>query len=294
MESFECTHRVKAQEVVVKDFFELRLPIVESGTVIEYKVWTEKCDIGFSVVLEDLEQNECAELVEHSRVDSHIEPICGRHGPLSADSFMASNSGGGDGGMGSPRRAPSSESRVLSPGGGQASTSTLGFVVLIFDNSYSWLRSKKLSYSVSLLQDPVAARDLRVNNIKRRVAACDDDIQRAERRSERAEEEKNELEGVMNNLKAELETVAKEINKKKASLDAIIQEQTYLAERMQQQRAIRGSLVERLVREESSAGSNASHDDGNSIPRHIEELTAEENEETELVEQDDDGEYDDL
>ncbi len=112
--SSESTY--KATKVPVTYALELPLPVVMVGSTVRYAFSTEKDDISFAVYIRHADINDESEDVEETellspeRVDSGDGPITG--------SFVVT------------------EAPVT--------------VLLSFDNNYSWLRSKVLSYSVTI------------------------------------------------------------------------------------------------------------------------------------------------
>lgn len=72
--------RFKSLDQVVKQDFELRLPVTAPGAVLHYRFATAGFDICFGVYAEEADGEE--DLLPEERVDSHEEPVIGELGPL--------------------------------------------------------------------------------------------------------------------------------------------------------------------------------------------------------------------
>ena len=112
-----------------------------------------------------------------------------------------------------------------------------GWVVFSFDNSYSWLREKSLSYHIVLEPvDATARRVLRHREARAVLRRAAEDLTRAERRMSRTEAATSELKGSLNELEATLQSLQAQIAAKKHSLKELQTETSFLEHRIHIQR----------------------------------------------------------
>ena len=110
-----------------------------------------------------------------------------------------------------------------------------------FDNEFSWLREKVISYKITVT--PPSRESLAAGR-RRRAKACmkavDDDLKSAEQRLEAATQQKT-------NLATEIEKLAKELEEKKKSLQVATKEEKWLKERVSLRKDQRKLLQDRLT-----------------------------------------------
>mmetsp|Transcript_87979 Transcript_87979/g.175980 ORF Transcript_87979/g.175980 Transcript_87979/m.175980 type:complete len:223 (+) Transcript_87979:175-843(+) len=108
-----------------------------------------------------------------------------------------------------------------------------GMVVLVWDNSYSWLRAKALSYSVTL--QPPAKEQLMILHAgatRQQLLNCSEDIMRAGRRKKRAGAEAHELRNDIRRLNDQISALQLEASQKSRALADLDQEQAFLQRRI--------------------------------------------------------------
>jgi hypothetical protein len=108
-----------------------------------------------------------------------------------------------------------------------------GMALLIWDNSYSWMRAKVLSYSVTL-EPPVKERfhELQAESTRRQLLNCSEDLMRANRRKQRAGAEAHELRNDIRRLNDEISALQLEASQKSRALADLDQEQAFLQRRI--------------------------------------------------------------
>mmetsp|Transcript_11115 Transcript_11115/g.22542 ORF Transcript_11115/g.22542 Transcript_11115/m.22542 type:complete len:249 (+) Transcript_11115:82-828(+) len=191
-------------DVPVTYALELPIPIAVRGSSINYSFSSENGDVAFGIYLRpaanstnaSTEDVEEEEVVPLERVDSNVEPVTG--------SFLVTE-------------APC-------------------VAVLVWDNNHSWLRSKVLSYSVTV--KPPSEEILRkkyLTQLNTSLSNASIDKRQAESRLAKVMASKSEAEATVAKLKQELSNVI-------AGLGQIEKEETYLRDRM----AFRGKQIEGL------------------------------------------------
>ena len=150
-------------------------------------------------------------LVPDSRVASHVEPVVGTH------TFTAAG----------------------------------GFAVLVFDNSFSWWRSKSVSYVVSLEPpDKNKLKDLKYQMALKKMTSCSEDIDRAQRRQARLSSEASELRQDLAKLEDQVASIQSAIKTKSRLVADLEKEDTWLKQRiMTQKRRTIPNLVISLATE---------------------------------------------
>ncbi|GMI17729.1 hypothetical protein TrLO_g14833 [Triparma laevis f. longispina] len=204
----------KCSDVPVTYALELPIPVNLKGSTIRYSFTTEEGDVNFGVFLrkvdekgvggkgggEDGEENEEEELQPLTRVDSHISPITG--------SFLVTE-------------APC-------------------IAVVVWDNNYSWFKSKTLSYSVTVKppsQDIVYAKY---------IATCNTSLSNASIDHRSAETRLNKLVATRSQLKQDVERLKAELASAMSSLASSGKEESYLNERMAFRKKQMEGLEQRL------------------------------------------------
>lgn len=112
-----------------------------------------------------------------------------------------------------------------------------GVVVLEWDNSYSWMRSKTLSYSITLEPpEKLKLQELQAGFTRRRLLNCSEDLMRAERRKQRAGAEAHELRNDIRRLNDQIAALQLESSRKSRALADLDQEQAFIERRIATQR----------------------------------------------------------
>lgn len=148
-------------------------------------------------LLFESERGDSFVLVPDARVASHVEPVIGEH----------------------------------------TFTTAGGFVILVFDNSFSWWRIKTVSYVVSL-EPPGQSklRELKSQTALKELASCSEDIHRAQRRQSRLSSEARELRENLAKLEAQVAKLQGEVKTKNRLVADLDKEDAWLTQRIQTQK----------------------------------------------------------
>lgn len=115
-------------------------------------------------------------------------------------------------------------------------------VVFKFDNEFSWMREKVISYKVTVTPP---SRDSLAAGRRRRAKACmkavEEDLKSADQRLEAATQQKT-------SLASDIEKLAKELEEKKKSLQVATKEESWLKDRVALRQDQKKLLTDRLTR----------------------------------------------
>lgn len=183
----------KSDRQLVKWDFELVIPLVAEGAVVNYQFGTDGHDIAFGMTSVNA-AGETTEILPMSRVASHVEPVTGKFGPYQGES---------------------------------------GVLKLSWDNSYAWFNSKELSYSITVeYPDDKTVHQTEVAHDKERLTRCLEDISRAERRQRRARESCARTAQEVKDLEAKVAALQREIALKTEATAGMEQEDAFLTRRI--------------------------------------------------------------
>eukprot|EP00617_Octactis_speculum_P019277 CAMPEP_0185768100 /NCGR_PEP_ID=MMETSP1174-20130828/47435_1 /TAXON_ID=35687 /ORGANISM="Dictyocha speculum, Strain CCMP1381" /LENGTH=248 /DNA_ID=CAMNT_0028452631 /DNA_START=50 /DNA_END=796 /DNA_ORIENTATION=+ len=198
----------KSDQQVVKDQFVLSIPIMAKGSLLKYTFGTDGFDIGFSVTLVNNSTGKKLNIVEFARVQSHLDPECVEKGPFE-----------------------DIES---------------GMLLLRWDNSFSYFRSKKLSYTVSL-EYPDEDPEIKIKRDRANIDECMKQIRAAEGRRAHANLECEGLNNQISQLEDQLLKLKETLAEKKGSIDSATKESELISERLQSQKIDITELILSLV-----------------------------------------------
>lgn len=168
-------------------------------------------------------RGDCVVLLPERRVNSNVQPHCGEH--------------------------------IFTAAG--------GFVIFVFDNNYSWWRTKALSYMVSLEPpNQTKLRELKSQNALKQLLRSQEDIQRATRRKARLTSEATELREDRAKLQGQLDKLQDQLKAKSRTLADLEKEDAWLTQRIQSQKSRTIPALVMNLAQEWLDGSERSHNGG--------------------------------
>lgn len=202
--------KYKANKQLVKDYFELRVPLSFPGATLKYSFLTAGYDISFGVYWESPHGDE-HDLVAEARVESHTDPITGNHAFQASGGFVT-------------LRWDNAYSWWR--------TKELAYTVTLTP------------------PDPDTLRALTMKQVSEKMKLCAEDLTRAERRLARTATFARDLKFQLAQLQAQATSLQAQIGAKSKSLVELGQETAYLGRRIHAQRRVAlPGLVLDLVRE---------------------------------------------
>lgn len=197
--------------IPVRKSVDVPIHVTTAGSVVEYRVESERYDVGFGIRAE--RESSTTVVIETDRVDSHLEPITGK--------FLVGT-------------VPCA-------------------LIFTFDNEYSWLREKLLSYKI-VVKTPTL--DMIKSGRRRRAQSALESVSKdlveiqskfvdTEQKRKELELSVAELRSTLKERTKELESVETEEKHSKRRMDIRITQETMLNERL-----TKGWADEKLVDEE--------------------------------------------
>lgn len=198
----------KSAEHMVKDQFVLPIPFSGRGTQL-YCSFKTDYDIGFEATLLNNATGEKSTIVPHARIQSHKEPECFRRGPFN-----------------------DIES---------------GLVLLRWDNSYSYFRSKKLSYYITVQWDERPNVEEKIEIDRGEIDACMKELQNAESLRQIAHAKSENHKSELTELQDSLRQLQEKISRKTLSIVNSEEEGRVTDQRAERQRVNVKNVVLSMV-----------------------------------------------
>lgn len=186
----------KCSHMPVKQTFRLPIPVDIAGSIVEYRFQTFDYDIGFSVEFETLDEN--------GTLQSNIVLEYERY-DSHVEPFIQ-------------------EIELDQP----------GTLVLVWDNAYSWLREKQLSYSVTLqAPSPVGIDKAKCERAYSFFSECVTSLTTSTLKQEKLKQHKSNVTKELTFITKQIEQLNQELSKKTEQLQNVLEEEVCVQEELE-------------------------------------------------------------